>query len=230
MVAVVLFFLAFIVAGFLPLPGPDMTQAQIIAMYQNNGPRILAGMVFMMIAGMFMAPMIGVISQQMDRMEGVPSALSYAQIAAGAAGMIFFFVPAVMFMVTAYRPDRPPELTVLMNDASWIMAVLPWPPAFMENMVIAAAILMDRGTVKVFPRWVAWMNFFVCGGFLPGTMLIFVKSGPFAWNGLFGFLIPGTVFSAWFICMTWALLRAISQEQGASQRAGSPAGNAQRAW
>jgi hypothetical protein len=138
-----------------------------------------------------------------------------------------------MFMVTAFRPERPPELTVLMNDASWITAVLPWPPAFMENTVIAIAILMDRGAVKVFPRWVAWMNFFVSGAFLPATMLIFVKSGPFAWNGLFGFLIPGTVFTAWFVFMTWALLRAIGQEErtaGVSLRAGTPAGNAQRAW
>jgi hypothetical protein len=230
MAAVVLFFLAFIIAGFLPLPGPDMTQAQVVALYQDNGPRILLGMLFMMASGMFMAPMIGVISQQMDRMEGVPSALSYAQITAGAAGILFFILPAILFIITAFRPDRPPEMTVMLNDAAWITAVLPWPPAFMENTVIAIAILMDRSAVKVFPRWVAWANLVVSGAFLPASALVFVKSGPFAWNGMFGFLIPGTVFTAWYVFMTWALLRAISEEEGVNRRVENPAGNAQRAW
>jgi hypothetical protein len=209
--AVTLFFAAFLVAGFLPIPGPSLTQAQVVAMYTQNSSRILMGAAIMMTSGMFVAPLVGVISHQMDRMQGVPAALSYAQITAGAVGILFFIIPALLFMITAYRPDRPPELTMLMNDASWIVTVLPWPPAFMDNLVIGIAILMDRG--EVFPRWVAWMNFVVCGSFLPATALLFVKSGPFAWNGLVGFMIPGTTFTVWFIVMTWALLRAVGEEQ-----------------
>jgi hypothetical protein len=200
-----------VVAGFLPIPSPSYTQAQVVAMYTQNSGRILLGMVFMMASSMFVAPLVGVISHQMDRMKGVPSALSYAQITAGAVGILFFIIPSLLFMITAFRPDRPPELTMLMNDASWIVTVLPWPPAFMENMVIAVAILMDQG--NVFPRWVAWMNIVISASFLPATPLLFVKSGPFAWNGLFGFMIPGTLFTVWFIVMTWALLKAISAEQ-----------------
>jgi hypothetical protein len=213
MVAVLLFFAGFLIAGFLPLPGPGMTMAQVATMYQTGGTRILAGMVVMMASGMFMAPTVGVISQQMDRIPGVPSALSYAQIAAGACGIMFFFLGPILFMVTAYRPERPAEITYMLNDASWIVTVLPWPPAFMENVVIGVAILFDKGPAKVFPRWVGWMNFFVALGFLPGTGLLFVTQGPFAWNSLYGFWVPGSVFGVWFMVMTWALLKAIGAEE-----------------
>jgi hypothetical protein len=210
-VAVLLFFAAFLVAGFLPLPSPSFSVAQVVAEYTQNSTRILCGMVFMMVSGMFVAPLVGVISQQMDRMEGVPSALSYAQITAGAVGILFFLIPSLLFIITAYRPDRPGDLTMLMNDASWITTVLPWPPAFIENVVIGLAILMDRAAV--FPRWVGWMNFLIASSFVLGTPLIFVTSGPFAWNGVMAFMVPGTTFAAWFIIMTWALLRAVRLEE-----------------
>jgi len=95
-----------------------------------------------------------------------------------------FIIPAVLFLVTAYRPDRPPELTFLMNDLCWIMVVLPWPPAFIQNIVIATAIIHDESPQPIFPRWVAFFIFGVAIGFLPGSLLPFFKRDP----------LHGTVF------------------------------------
>jgi len=212
-VCIVLFFLSFIIAGFLPVPSPSLGQADVVAMYQLHATGIRAGMLVMMIAGMFLLPPVGLISHHMRRIPGLPVALPYAQLGLGAASAMFFFIPAVLFLVTAYRPDRPPELTYLMNDMSWIFAVLPWPPAFMQNVVIAVAILADGGVKKIFPRWVGWLNIFVALGFVPGSLLVFVKTGPFAWNGVITFGLAGTVFLVWFLVMTWARLRAVKDEE-----------------
>jgi len=153
-----LFFLAFILAGWVPPPSPSLSQADVVAHYQQNATGIRAGMDLMMIGGMFLLPTVGLISHHLRRIPNLPVALPYAQIAAGATNSMFIFIPATMFLVTAYRPDRPPELTYLLNDMSWIFAVLPWPPAFMQSLVIAVAILADGGAVKIFPRWVGWLN------------------------------------------------------------------------
>jgi hypothetical protein len=213
LVAVTLFFFGFIFSQFIPPLSPAMTVDEVVAHYQQHANGIRGGMVLMMISGMFMAPMVGVISAQLRRMEGVSPALSYAQLCAGATNAMFFFIPALFFVATAFRPDRNPELTYLMNDLSWIMAVLPWPPAFMQNMVIAAAILCDKSANPIFPRWLAYLNIWVSLCYIPGGLLPFFKVGPFAWSGLLVFWLAATVFIVWFIAMTAMLLKAINRQE-----------------
>lgn len=213
MIGVVLFFCGFLSSRFIPPPSPSLTVEQVVMHYQQHANGIRLGMVVMMISGMFIAPMIGVISSQLRRIKDVSPALIYGQVSAGTANAMFFFVPAVLFVVTAYRPDRAPELTYLMNDLCWIMAVLPWPPAFIQNIIIAVAILGDKSAQPIFPRWLAYMNIWVSLGFIPGGLLPFFKSGPFAWNGIFVFWLAGSVFFLWFVAMTAMLLKAIDRQE-----------------
>jgi hypothetical protein len=213
LLGVVLFFLGFAFSGFIPPPSPSLTQEAVAAHYQQHATGIRSGMVLMMISGMFIPPLVGVIAAQMKRIPGLPPALIYAQISAGTANSLFFFIPPVLFIVTAFRPERSPELTYLMNDLSWIMAVIEWPPAFMQNLVIGIAVLHDKSPRPVFPRWVAYVNFWVALAFVPGGLLAFFKSGPFAWNGALVFWLAGSTFFVWFIVMTVTLLKAIRQEQ-----------------
>ena len=211
--AVVVFFVGFIVADFIPPPSPSLTLDQVVAHYRDHAGGIRVGMVITMISGMFFLPMVGVISAQLRRIPRISSALTYAQIAAGTAGSLFFFLAPILFLVAVYRPERPAELTYLMNDFAWIMAVLPWPPAFMQCVIIAVAILSDTSPTPIFPRWVSFFNCWVAVGFLPGSLLPFFKSGPFAWNGIFVFWLAGSVFGLWFIVMTVMLLNAIATEE-----------------
>jgi hypothetical protein len=43
-------------------------------------------------------------------------------------------------------------------------------------------------------------------------MLFFFKTGPFAWNGLFAFWVPLSVFCGWFIMVFYLIRRSILQE------------------
>jgi hypothetical protein len=50
---------------------------------------------------------------------------------------------------------------------------------------------------------------------IPDQLIFFFYTGPFAWNGIFGFWIPLTAFGGWFV-LTFVLLRkAILRERGA---------------
>lgn len=213
LVGVVVFFLGFVFAGFIPPPSPSLTPETVGRYYVEHANGVRFGMVLTLISGMFVMPMVGVISAQIGRIQGISSAVVYAQITAGAVGTVFFILGAVAFLTTAYRPERALELTYVMNDFAWIMSVITVPPAFMQNVIIGIAVLSDRGAKPVFPRWVAFLNFWVAIGFVPTCLLPYFKSGPFAWNGLLVFWLAGTVFGAWFIAMTVVLLKAIRQEE-----------------
>ena len=58
----------------------------------------------------------------------------------------------MLFAVTAFRPDRAGDSTLLLNDMTWIFLVMPWPPFTMQNLAFAFAILSDTRTTPLFPR------------------------------------------------------------------------------
>jgi hypothetical protein len=194
-------------ANFLPPPSPQASAADIVATYRTHTVQIRTGMLVMMASSGLIAPFVAVIAVQMKRMEGSTSALTYTQLSSGTVGVLFFILPALLWAVTAFRPERDPQLTLLLNDMGWIVFLMPFTSFVIQNVSIGLAILGDRSEKPAFPRWMGFFNFWVAVLFLPGGIITFFKSGPFAWNGLFGFWVPLVVFFAWYIVM-FVFLRA----------------------
>ncbi|EHB59214.1 hypothetical protein MycrhDRAFT_1650 [Mycolicibacterium rhodesiae JS60] len=215
-----MFFGAFIAAGFIPPLAPSMSASEVAAYFQQHANGIRLGAGIMLLSGMFYAAYTAVLSGQMQRIRGVHPTVVFTQLAAGAFACLTFLVPALFFAVTAFRPERSPELTLLLDDLSWICLVMPWPPFMVQNFAFAFAIFSDKGPQPLFPRWLAYLNIWAPIVFTPGIVLQFFKSGPFAWNGIFVFWIPATVFVIQFVCNVIWLLRAIKAEQAESQVAG----------
>jgi len=211
-ICVLLFFGGFVAASFLPPLSPAMSAAEIAAPYRahTTGIRLGAGLIFL--SSMFYVWFTAVISGQMRRIPGVHPTVVNAQLAAGAFACLTFLVPAMLFAITAFRPDRSPDATLLLNDMSWIMLVMPWAPFMPQYFAFAFAILSDPRPQPLFPRWLAYFNIWAEVMFTPAIILPFFKSGPFAWNGLFVFWIPATVFVALFVVNTIWLIKAINSE------------------
>jgi hypothetical protein len=121
-------------------------------------------------------------------------------------------IPMLLFVGGLFRPDRDPSLTQLVNDLSYVMLILPWPPILGQLIPIAVATWTDRSVEPVFPRWLAWFSIWVAFLLLPATFIAFFKTGAFAWTGIFGFWLPAAVFGVWYLVMTAVLLRAIRTE------------------
>jgi len=216
--AVALFFLAFWpLLHMIPPWSPLETASAIGERYQKNTTSIRTGSVLLLLAAALLAPFFAVIATQMMRIEGRFAALSFTQILAGAGVYIFIATPALIFSVAAFRPDRSSELTLMLNDLAWIIFVMAYSPAVVQNLAIGFAILSDVNPEPVFPRWVGYFNLWVGILFAPGGMITFFKMGPFAWNGVIAFWIPACVFSIWFIVMAPALFKAIDQQARACQ-------------
>jgi hypothetical protein len=133
----ILFFGAFIAAGFIPPLAPSASAGEIAAHYREHASGIRLGAGIMLLSGAFYAAYTAVISAQMQRIPGVHQAVINTQLAAGAFACLTFLVPAMFFASSVFRPDRSPDLTLLLNDMSWIFLVMPWPPFMAQNFAFA---------------------------------------------------------------------------------------------
>lgn len=215
MICVTLFFGAFALMHFIPPISPNLSADQIAHHYQAHTTSIRFGGLAMMLSSMFYAAFTAVVSAQMRRIPGVHPAAVYAQLGAGAFACLTFLVPGMLFEVAAFRPDRDPSQTLLLNDMAWIFMVMPWMPFLTQNWTFAYVILSDPRERPLFPRWLAYFNVWAVIIFSPSVALPFFKTGVFAWNGLLVVWIPAFVFILQFLANTAMLLRAIDEEREA---------------
>lgn len=208
-VCVTLFFAAFVAMDFIPPMSPSLTAEAVARHYREHATGVRFGGILMMLSSLFYAAFVAAIAAQMKRMPSAPAAARYAQLGSGAFACLTFFLPALLFIVTAYRPERDPALTQMLNDMSWIWLVIAWPPFLTQYWSFAYVILTDDASAPLFPRWLGYLNVWAVFCFMPAAVLPFFKDGPFAWNGLIVFWLPATVFFVWFVANTVLLDRAV---------------------
>jgi len=211
-VFVAVFFSGLVIAGFFPPIPPGHSAQDVARQYQEHTNQIRTGCVLMMTAVGFTIPFTAVVSTQLARIEGRWTPLCFGQLAAGTVGVVAATFPLFFFMAAAYRPDRDPAMTQMLNDIGWIPFIINWPPAVAQAGCALVAILADRRPDPIYPRWVGYFLLWCCVAFLPATLLLYFKSGVFAWNGLFCFWLAATFFGSFYLVMTWGTIRAVKRQ------------------
>jgi hypothetical protein len=91
--------------------------------------------------------------------------------------------------------------------------ILPAPaalgPAELADRITRGA---DKREKPIFPRWFGYFNFWIGIMFIPGELIWFFKTGPFAWNGLVSFWFVVAAFSVWMVLMTYYTAKAIRNQ------------------
>lgn len=200
------------VAQFVPPPSPNLSAEAIAEMFSTNTFGIRTGMLLMLAGVGFFIPFIALISTQMRRMEHTPPVLAYTQLLGGSMSVMIIIVPIMLWTTAAFRPERSPEITQMLNDAAWLIVAMTFAPGIMQNISIGLAVLWDKSAKRVFPRWVAYVNFWMALGFLPAGLMTYFKVGPFAWDGLLAFWLPLVAFAIWFNVMFICLQKAIKEQ------------------
>ncbi|MDB5969365.1 MAG: hypothetical protein JWQ90_1815 [Hydrocarboniphaga sp.] len=199
-------------AGFFPPHYPSASAEQIAAIFRADTGMIRLGQVLLMAGSALTIPFAAVISVQLMRIEGRHAVMAITQFGAAAAGVFILILPAMLWTSAAFRPERAPELTLLLNDTAWLLFLMTFSPATVQLLAIGISVLGDKATAPVFPRWAGFFNLWMAVLFLPGGLMTFFKTGPFAWNGLFGFWIPALAFFSWVIVMTVLLIQTIKRQ------------------
>ncbi len=208
----VLWLVAFALSGFLPPHRPSATSDEIAKLYNDHPTMIRLMMVVTMAASALLVPWCIAIAGQIKRIPGA-KALATTQMISCSLLSLEFIYPVGIWMANSFRADdRPADITRALNDLGWILFVLVIWSVWIQMLAIAAAVFIDRTPQPILPRWVGWLSLWVSFIIIPAGLVLFFKTGPFAWNGLFGFWIPLTALVTWMLGMTWTVHVALTKQ------------------
>lgn len=217
-VGIILFAFAWIiVAGWWEPPLPGLSAGEVADVFQQGANRIRAAMVMMQYGGTLTVGFAAAVAAVMLRMKGPSPALAYVQLGCAVINAIIFIIPGQIFNATAYRPDRPVDITQFGFDLGMLSFDSTAAAALLQFVVVGMAILYDRSERPTFPRWFAYFCFYAGLLFIPSSLVTFFKHGPFTWSGLLGWYLGLIVYCAWFLVMFPMLLKAIKAQSRAAE-------------
>ena len=198
--------------GFLPPMSPEMSAAEVAAFYGENKTWIRASMIVFDFCCVMMLPLFMVVVHHIKRMATSTDVLAYCYLSAAASGATILAIANLFWLITAFRPERDPELLLLLNDLAWITFTVPVGMIIAQNLCLALAVYLDRRAEPVFPRWVGHFNIATAVLIAPAACAAIFKTGPLAWNGFISFWLRLGLFAAYIGVMFVVLRRAIAQE------------------
>lgn len=209
-------FLAF--PGFWPPMSPQLSADEVAAFYVENSAMIRFSMITFNLCAIMLVPFFMTIVVQMKRMATPSPVFAYSYLAAVATGSTLFAIADIFWLVAAFRPERNPDLTLLLNDMAWLIFVAPVGMLVVQNLSLALGIYVDARQEPVFPRWVAHLAILSALVMTPAVGAVMFTSGPLAWNGIISFWCRLGAFALFLVVMFFALRRAINQQDAEEAR------------
>jgi hypothetical protein len=203
--------------GFWPPMSPQLPAEQVAAFYAENTAWIRFSQVTFNLCGIMILPFFMVIVVQMKRMKTQSHVFAYCYLTAVVSGATIFALSNIFFLVAAFRPDRSPELVMLLNDLAWIVFIAPVGMVLTQFVLLALAVYFDDGPDPVFPRWVGHYSLATGIAMIPAVGAAVFRTGPLAWDGLLAFWLRNGAFAAFVVVMFFVLRRAVlrqAQEEG----------------
>lgn len=202
------------IAQFVPPPHPTDSAAQIRDFYLDDLTSIRIGMLLSIISMALIAPWGAAIVAQTRRMElrGYPI-LASTQIALLGSLVALGSASVLVWALAAFRPDElAADTTLMLNDFGWFLFLFTFAPFTVWCFVVGLSILLDKRPVPIFPRWAGYLSFW-CGALdIPAGMIVFFKTGPFAYNGLMALYVPFVAFLVWLVVMSVLTIKAINKQ------------------
>jgi hypothetical protein len=225
-VCVVVFGVAFLfIVGFVPPPSPALSAQQIGDVFATNRTGIRIGVLVAMFASALLLPFLTAVSSEIKRIEGRLGLLAPIQFGGAIILGMAFQIICLAWLTASYRPEISPEITRAFNDYTWFVWSTLIPTGMIQFICMAVAGFMDIRERPTWPRWAAYLNLWVAFAYAGGVLAVFVKTGPFAWNGVVGYWIPVILFVIGLSATSWLLHRRSRFEARITTRPTSPVSN-----
>jgi hypothetical protein len=201
---------------------PAMTAEQVAEFYRDPAhlPEIRYSMIVFNWFGVGLVPILALIVLQIRRMAHRTPIFSYAMLGCVSGGPTLFLVANVCWLLAAFRTERSPELTQLLNDFAWITFTILVPFLIGQSVILALAIYFDDQARPVFSRWVGHFNLLVAAALAPAAFVGVTLTGPLAWDGVFSFWVKNIAIGVWIAVMGVALGRAVYRERAEDPSSG----------
>jgi hypothetical protein len=204
-------------AVFLTFPGfthpmsPTLSAEQVAAFYRDpaNLSRIRYSMIVFNWFGIGLVPFLALIVMQIRRMAHHTPILKYCFFGCMTGGPVLFFIADLFWLLAAFRPDRPAELTQLFNDIAWVTFTGQVGFLIAQCVFLALAIYLDRQARPVFGAWVAHFNLLIAAALVPAAFVAVSLTGPTAWDGVLSFWVKNSAIMLWIVVMVVVLGKAL---------------------
>jgi hypothetical protein len=204
---------AFYISGFVPPLSPTLGANEVAEFYRTHLEQIRAGMITVNLCGVMFIPFYMVITVQMMRMGTPTQAFAFAYLSAAASAQSIFVMGDLFWSVAAFRPERDPNLTLLLNDLAWMAFVSPVGFIMAQNIFLALGIYFDKRPKPVFPRWAAHLSLLAALLMAPGAFSLMYKTGPLAWDGVLSFDLRVATFAIYIAVMFFVVRSALLEQQ-----------------
>ena len=203
--------------GFVQPMSPAMSAEEVAAFYRDpeNLPRIRYSMIVFNWFSVGLIPLLALIVMQIRRMAHRTPIFSYSIIACAAGGPTIFLLANLFWLVAAFRPERDPGLTLLLNDLAWVTFASQVGFLIAQSVILALAIYLDRQARPVFEPWVAHFNLLIAAAMVPASFVGLAMEGPIAWDGLLTFWLKNIAVGLWIAVMGVVLGQAIYRQRDA---------------
>ena len=222
-----LFVLIFLVSfGFLGhnLPGPvspALNPAEIAAHYVRNLSDLRLGWIVSLVFVSLYLPWSAQISEHMRHIEQHSRVLTYLQLITGALTVFVVSFGMLCWAVACLRPERDPAIIQTLHDIGWESLELQWAITTVQMLAMAFAGLADKRETPLFPRWVCYLSIWCGLSFVPASLTLYLQTGPFAWNGLFGFYLPYAAWLVWCLAASFFMIKDIRQRAAGPRTTGA---------
>lgn len=212
LVGLLLILVGFVVSGYILPPHADLTPEQLTDFYTGNLFGIRLGCLLMMLGTGGYAAMLSVVYVQLRRIEGPRSVMAVLGTIGGVVAYVLLTLFVIFLAAAAFRPERGSEITQTLHDLGWFMAFLAAVPFMLQGLGTGLAVLGDRGSRPVYPRWVGYAGLWVVVLLLPGDLLLFFHTGLFAYHGLISYWVALFTFGGWMALLSVMALLAARAE------------------
>jgi hypothetical protein len=203
----------FLFPGFVHPMSPTMSAEEVAAFYRDETSRIRYSMILFNWFCVGLIPIVMLLVMQVRRMTHRTPILSYSLLACAAGGPSLFLVANMFWLLAAFRPERPPELTQMFNDLAWVTFTILVPYLIAQSVLLALAIYWDRQAQPIFKPWVAHFNLLVAAALTPAAFTGLALSGPMAWDGLLAFWVKNIAIAVWIVVMGIVLGQTIRRQR-----------------
>ena len=160
-----------------------------------------------MFASTLLLPFFTVVSAEMRKIEGRNPLLAPIQFGRAVILTAFFQIICLFWLLASFRPEITLKIIRAFNDYGWLVWTMLIPTYSLQFICMAVAGFMDTRDNPIWPRWAAYLNIWVAVIGAGGVLAVYMKTGPFSWNGIIGIWLPVALFAIGMSVNTWLLLR-----------------------
>jgi hypothetical protein len=172
-VFLVLFFLGWVwLARMVPPPPPTSSAEEITAFYLSGLTAKRIGLLLAMSVWGLLIPWGIALAARTRRAEGGFPILTLTQIGCAISTAALGVLMLMIWALIAFRPDElAPDTARMLQDLGWFIFLIDWAPVTIWLWALGLAILLDHSPDPDFPRWTAWLNFWVGLIFFPAGLI-----------------------------------------------------------